>query len=167
VVSPQTLLRWHRELMRRKWTYKRTPVGGRPAITGEVRELILRMGRENNRWGCIRIRGELAKLDIRVSATTIRRLLRASGWPGSPEIRPHLERVPAFPSRGDPRAGLLHCRNALASHAVRPFRDPAPVSPRIRPRRHNEARLSLPLQHPFERCGRQPRMRHEAGLLRS
>ncbi len=51
LVSPQTLLRWHRELVRRKWTYRRRSVGGRPPITGEVRELILRMGRENPRWG--------------------------------------------------------------------------------------------------------------------
>jgi transposase InsO family protein len=66
VVTPQTLLRWHRELVRRKWTYKRISVGGRPPITDEVRELIVRMGRDNPRWGCLRIRGELAKLGVRV-----------------------------------------------------------------------------------------------------
>jgi hypothetical protein len=57
--------------------------GGRSAgglrISEEVRELILRIGKENPRWGCIRIRGELAKLGVRVSATKIRTLLRASG----------------------------------------------------------------------------------------
>src|SRR6266540_5868237 len=79
VVSPNTLLRWHRELLRRKWTYRRRSVGGRPPIPDEVRELILRMGRENPRWGCLRMRGELAKLGIRVSATRIRTLLRANG----------------------------------------------------------------------------------------
>jgi len=47
LVTPQTLLRWHRELVRRKWTYRRRSVGGRPPIPDEVRELILRMGREN------------------------------------------------------------------------------------------------------------------------
>jgi len=66
LVRPQTLVRWHRELVRRKWIYLGRPVGGRPPIADEVRELILRMGRENPRWGCIRIRGELAKLGIRV-----------------------------------------------------------------------------------------------------
>jgi transposase InsO family protein len=84
VVSPQTLLRWHRDLVRRKWTYRRTLTGGRPPITGEVRELILRMGRENPRWGCLRIRGELAKLGVRVSATKIRTLLRANGLGPAP-----------------------------------------------------------------------------------
>jgi len=79
LVSPQTLLRWHRELVRRKWTFGRRPAGGRPPIPDEVRDLILRMGRENPRWGCIRIRGELAKLGIGVSATKIRTLLRANG----------------------------------------------------------------------------------------
>ena len=84
LVSPQTLLRWHRELVRRKWTYRRTSVGGRPPIDSEVRELILRMGRENPRWGCLRIRGELAKLGVRISATTIRTLLRANGLGPAP-----------------------------------------------------------------------------------
>jgi putative transposase len=84
VVSPQTLLRWHRDLVRKKWTYKRISVGGRPPITNEVRELILRIGRENPRWGCLRIRGELAKLGVRVSATKIRTLLRASGLGPAP-----------------------------------------------------------------------------------
>jgi putative transposase len=84
VVSPQTLLRWHRELVRRKWTYRRTSAGGRPPIGDEVRELILLMGRENPRWGCLRIRGELAKLGIRVSATKIRTLLRVNGLGPAP-----------------------------------------------------------------------------------
>ena len=66
----QTLLRWHRTLVRRKWTYgkKRTP--GRPPIDPQTAALILRMARENARWGCVRICGELRKLGIRVGATT-------------------------------------------------------------------------------------------------
>jgi len=84
VVSPQTLLRWHRELVRRKWTYRRNATGGRPPLAADVRELIVRMGRENPRWGCVRIRGELAKLGIRVSATAIRTLLRRSGLGPAP-----------------------------------------------------------------------------------
>ncbi len=84
VVSPQTLLRWHRESVRRKWTHARISAGGRRPITEEVRELILRMGKENPRWGCLRIRGELAKLGVRVSATKIRTLLRANGLGPAP-----------------------------------------------------------------------------------
>jgi hypothetical protein len=51
LVRPETLVRWHRELIRRKWTYKRRGRPGRPPVDPEVRELILRLGRENPRWG--------------------------------------------------------------------------------------------------------------------
>jgi putative transposase len=75
LVRPETLLRWHRQLVRRKWTRPHRPPG-RPAIHPEVRELILRLAREEPRWGYIRIRGELLKLGVGVSATTIATLLR-------------------------------------------------------------------------------------------
>jgi transposase InsO family protein len=83
-VSPGTLLRWHRELVRRKWTYGRGGHFGRPPIDAEVQGLILRMARENPRWGCVRIQGELRKLGIRVGSTTIRTLLRRSGLGPAP-----------------------------------------------------------------------------------
>jgi putative transposase len=83
LVSPQTLLRWHWELVRRKWTYARRSAGGRPPISEEVREIILYREGEP-RWGCLRIRGELLKLGIRVSATKIRTLLRANGLGPAP-----------------------------------------------------------------------------------
>jgi len=83
MVKPQTLLRWHRELVRRKWTYraKRT---GRPPIDPELQELISHMARDNPRWGCVRIQGELRRLGIRVGATTIRDLLRREGLGPAP-----------------------------------------------------------------------------------
>jgi putative transposase len=73
-VTPRTLLRWHRGLVRRKW--RQPPARpGRPPLPVEVRELVLRLARENPRWGHRRICGELDKLDFRVSPTSIRRLL--------------------------------------------------------------------------------------------
>ena len=78
LVTPATLLRWHRELVRKKWTYRRTGRPGRPPIDAELRALILRLARENPRWGCVRIEGELRKLGLRASATTVRTLLRAA-----------------------------------------------------------------------------------------
>jgi putative transposase len=83
LVSPQTLLRWHRELVARKWTYRRRSPG-RPPIDPELRELVLRLGRENPGWGCVRIQGELRKFGIRVGATTIRSILRRSGLGPAP-----------------------------------------------------------------------------------
>jgi putative transposase len=83
-VTPQTLLRWHRELVRRKWTYGPAGRPGRPPLDPEVRDLILRLGRENPRWGYLRIQGELAKLGIDVSATAIRILLRRHGLGPAP-----------------------------------------------------------------------------------
>jgi len=74
LVSPRTLLRWHQRLVCRKWRQAPGP-RGRPSLAGEVRELVLRLARENPRWGHRRICGELVKLGFRVSPTSIRRLL--------------------------------------------------------------------------------------------
>ena len=83
MVTPQTLLRWHRELVRRKWTHPRRGPG-RPPLDTETVELITRLGRENPRWGCVRIQGELRKLGIRVGASSVRRILRRAGLGPAP-----------------------------------------------------------------------------------
>jgi putative transposase len=83
LVTPRTLLRWHRAMVRRKW---RQPAGraGRPPLSAEIRESVLQLARENPRWGHRRICGELAKLGLRVSPTSIRRLLAGAGLGPAP-----------------------------------------------------------------------------------
>src|SRR5262249_6790976 len=77
LMTPQTLLRWHRDLVRLRWTQPgRGP--GRPPIERRVRELVLRLARENPRWGYPRIAGELLKLGLHVSPSTVRRILLAA-----------------------------------------------------------------------------------------
>jgi hypothetical protein len=94
LVSPQTLLRWHRELVRRKWSYRRR-WPGRPPLDPAVRALVVRLGRENPRWACVRIQGELRKLGIRVGATTIRSVLRRLARnPQADSKLPYLLRLP-------------------------------------------------------------------------
>lgn len=85
LVKPETVLGWHRALVRRKWAaYRGRPRRGRPPISNEVRQLVIRMARENPGWGYFRVRGELLKLGHTVAATTIRSVLIAAGIPPAP-----------------------------------------------------------------------------------
>jgi putative transposase len=84
LVTPQTLLRLHRELVRRKWTYRHTGRPGRPPINSDVRDLVVRLAKENPRWGYRRIQGELRKLGLHISANSIRTILWAAGLHPTP-----------------------------------------------------------------------------------
>jgi transposase len=76
LVTPATLLHWHRELVPRSWTYPRHGRGAPNALDDEVVALVLRLARENPRWGYLRIVGECRKLGVALSATSVRSLLR-------------------------------------------------------------------------------------------
>jgi Homeodomain-like domain len=79
IVTPGTLLRWHRRMAAAKWGQPRPP--GRRPIPDEVVALIVRLARENRRWGVVRIQGELRRLGHRVAASTIRKILRVHRVP--------------------------------------------------------------------------------------
>ena len=94
LVTPGTILRWHRRLVAKKWTYPHRR--GRPPVDDTVASLIERMAKENHRWGYQRIQGELLKLGHRVGASTIRRVLRRL-------------RIPPAPIRIPTRPGVSSC----------------------------------------------------------
>ena len=84
IVTPDTLLRWHRQLIARKWTYAKRR-GGRPGVLAEIRRLVVRMAEENPTWGYTRIQGALKNVGHRVGRSTIARILKAQGLPPVPE----------------------------------------------------------------------------------
>ena len=97
LVTPETILRWHRALVRRRWTYpRRRP--GQPALPDETVALIVRLFKENPSWGYLRIVGELKKLGVTVSKSSVANVLASTG------CHPHRgERVPPGSSSSVPR----------------------------------------------------------------
>jgi transposase InsO family protein len=83
IATPDTLLRWHRQLIAQKWTYGRK--AGRRGVLLEIRRLVVRMAEENPTWGYTRIQGALKNVGHRVGRSTIRRILKATGLPPVPQ----------------------------------------------------------------------------------
>ena len=84
LVTPDTLRAWYRKLIARKWSYERKGPG-RPGITKEITELVLRMARENSTWGYERLQGALANLGYMVSSSTVANILKCQGFETAPE----------------------------------------------------------------------------------
>jgi hypothetical protein len=85
--TPETILRWHRDLVRRKWTFTHKRRGGRPRIDAACEELMLRLARENPSWGYSRIQGELTKLSHSAGRSTVRDVLTRQQVPPAPQRR--------------------------------------------------------------------------------
>ena len=85
LVTPDTILRWHREIVRRRWVARSVPgKAGRPATRRNLEALVLRLARENPEWGYRRIHGELADLGVKVAASTAWEILRNAGIDPAP-----------------------------------------------------------------------------------
>ena len=133
-IEPETLLRWHRQLIARRWTYSHRPPG-RPPLERSLRELILRLAEENPHWGYKRIAGELKGIGILASATSVRKVLLEAGLRPVPQrtrtswrafLRAQAGSVLACDSS---RSKPPFCSGSTSSSSSRSRRDESSTSP--------------------------------------
>ena len=124
LVTPATLVRWHRELIRRRWTY---PAIGRSrrALDSTVVDLVVRLARENPRWGYLRIVGECRKLGVSVSATSVRTILRRHHLGPAPRATAQPGRSSCVRRPLAPSLAISSPRDRRADPPVRAVRDRA------------------------------------------
>jgi hypothetical protein len=135
IVTPETILAWHRRLIAAKWTYPQQRTG-RPGVMREIRGLIVRMAEENASWGYARIQGALKHLGHRVARSTIAKVLKEHGLKPSPDrpmswttfVRSHAHLIAAATSSSLRRgpcvgwSGISHCSSSISARAASPYR---------------------------------------------
>ena len=136
LVTPGTVLRWRRDIARRRWAARSMLGQGRPATRRNIQALVLRLARENSDWGYRRIHGEMAGLGVKVAASTVWEILRVSGNTPAPRLT-----GPAWSqflrSQADAiLARLFRSRPARWHLRLRPGRDRACDPARPHPRSH-------------------------------
>ena len=133
LVTPDTILRWHRDIVRRRWAARSMPGRtGRPATRRNIRALVLRLARENPVWGYCRIHGELAGLGVKIAASTVWEILKKAGIDPAPRrsvptwpqfLRSQAEAIPACDFfTADLLDGTQAYVLALIEHATRRIR---------------------------------------------
>jgi putative transposase len=145
IVKPETVLRWHKQRIRRHWTQPPNKPRGRPPIDPHLRRLITRMARENPDWGYRRIHGELQRLGHTIAASTIWKILKAAGIDPTPD-RAHMVPVHQLTSQRYPCHRLRLYRHSVTQTVACALRHRT-LNTKSAPRRNHD-QPDRPLDHP-------------------